>query len=144
MSMRDPSLHLRVNQKTGDFVIVNYAVDRRFGFLAGWGPLVHVARQQMKTEGLRIVLDNLDGFLDRNGEDGCELDGDPVKQREFEKLHKCISIMLLEQRNLAITPMRGTRRGGATGEYEDVITLPFPCTNEEFYRALELAESRAQ
>ena len=144
MSMRDPNLQLRVNVKTGDFVIANFAVDRRFGFRRGWGPLVHVTRQQMKTEGLRIVLDNLAGFLDRNGEDGSKLDGDPVKQREFEKLHKCISVMLLERRNLSITPMRRTRRGGATGEYEDVITRPFPCTNEAFYSAIELAETRAQ
>lgn len=96
MSMQDPGLELRVNQKTGDFVITNFAVDPRFGFQRGWGPLVHVTRQQMKTEGLRIVLDNLDGFLDRNGEDGYELDGDPVKQRAFEKLHKCISVIFLE------------------------------------------------
>ena len=142
--MHDPSLTLRVNHKKGDFVIINLAVDLQFGFLAGWGPLVHVTRSEMMTDGLRIVLNNLAGFHERDGKAGCELDGDPVKQRKFEKLHTCISIWTVDQNSLMLWPSRKTSKCGSTDAYEDVITLPFPCTNDQFIEALQLAETRAQ
>jgi len=138
-----PCLSLHVNQKNGDFAITNLAIDRQFGFLVGWGPLVHVSRRQMKEEGLRIVLSNLEGFQDRDATIGYELNGDVVRQRKFEKLHTSISLTLYDQSSLELLPMRRTRRGGGTGDKEDLITLTFPCSNEEFYKAIELAETRA-
>jgi hypothetical protein len=144
MSKSDPSLTVAINQKTGDFAIINLAVDPKFGFQRGWGPLVHVPRSQMQKEGLSIVLDNLAGFHDRNGDDGGELDGDPVKQRKFCKLHKEISISIRGKNSLVLSPFRRNSRGGGASEYEDVITLPFPYTNDQFIEALQLAETRAQ
>lgn len=143
MSKLDAGLSVRINIKTGDYAIVNFAIDM-FGMLAAWGPLVYVSKEQMEQEGLKLVIQNLEGFYERDcNANPCELNGNPSFSRKFEKQHRYVSVSLHEQRCIFFDPMHRKARGGADSEYEDVVVLPYPCTQAQFLEALRLSESRA-
>lgn len=131
-----PSLDIWLHIESGNFSILNHAVDKTYGLSAGWGKLLHVEKQEMQQNGLDNIMDNLKGFGVRDGAEGCELDGNPSLQRKFEKQHRLVGVSLVDKSVLHLHPMSKQRAGGHIGEPENVLSLKLPSNNDEFYGLL--------
>src|SRR5437667_51632 len=110
-SERDPILDLFMNKGSGDFVIVNYAPDVTFGYVAS-GEMVRIPGNEMKKCTVEILLSNLQGFYSRHSEHSEFERLTAKEQTSFYQMHKLLSITLKESvggRSLEIVPMRRER-----------------------------------
>jgi hypothetical protein len=146
MSELGSRLELYVNRETGDYVILNNAVDQTTRFYVEWGRLVSISKAQMESDGLGIVLKNLAGFTDRKsndcGDEWHEMQrNNPRLFGEFLSKHKCIVIVKdREEERLEFYPLCNPRQYSMK---KRISKLPLSCTKVEFLDALRRSESMA-
>lgn len=129
-------LHVAMNKKQQGFVIVNFVLDKGCDLHVGWGRLIKVTQDEMSKRCADIVLENLKGFLARDPSVTFELDGDPSLQRKFDYEHKHVSVDLVNDSMLAISPLQRLPKGGFEGNSNETVQIRLPCNNEEFFRIL--------
>lgn len=135
--MPTPSLEIYLNIKTNNFIIQNYAVDKRYGFSSGWGKLIQVSQDEMRTNGINIILDNLREYNKRNYEDGCETSAwSSSKIAKFNKEHKMVSVSwekkVFGQGTITLYPMERKEKGAHEGT-GDSFSVKEKIPSEDFF-----------
>jgi hypothetical protein len=129
-----------MNKKTGKFKILNFAIHHEFGYSVGWGDFVPVSVEDIRTRGVQIILNNLEGFFLRDTRDKSKLYSmSKMSQREqrlLERDHHVVGIDNYKDNLLRLMPMSRYPSGGYVGDVKDQIELQLPCDNEEFYQNL--------
>lgn len=142
-----PRLEVYVHRETNEYVILNNALSGQTGFYVNWGPLIYISKSQMEVYGFDIVLENLHGFYDRNGDVAeCELNAiqvdNPPLYGRFLRLHKSIPMLRDDDEGvLEILPMCSPHRYSLD---KRIIKVPLHGTHHEFLVALQCAEIMAE
>jgi len=135
--MRDrikPTLNLYRHRTTGDFTILNFAMDPRFGAPTGWGPLVHFGAHRMEREGAELILSNLAAFYGRSPA-RSEMEAMSIEEvGRFNDDHKLLVIRMETKSELVVTSM--TRVGAASHQGEDERTIRLPIAAVVFYEQI--------
>jgi hypothetical protein len=135
-----PGLSLYKNKSSGSLVIINFAVDELYGMNKAWGPMVHLTVDEFRNSGINIILDNLQGFADRDSNDGDAMSKLPRNvQRTFDREHLLVSIRQESPSQLICTPMHPAKPAGHIGDRSEEIVVNLPCVAEEFYSKLNAA-----
>lgn len=134
------SLELFLNKKSGNFLLLNYAINPRNKFRVGWGNLRTIFSPEMQSEGLDLVLSNLAGFSTRDGSEMCELDRmTPPERRRFNSTHKAISVSLPTPDVLVLQGSSKVGASGRVGTSAQRVEVRLPSTQQEFYAAMRQA-----
>jgi hypothetical protein len=143
-----PSISLYRNIKTQDFVIIEWAAWTLTRALPrSQGPLIHVSHEQMKSNAKEIVLKSLNNFGFDGPKSPSEIDSmEKTESQKFHREHLEVSIQSKNDCTIQLWPMRRRRndRSIAVGEPEDMSEIPLDCTDEEFFREIELAFEKAK
>ena len=88
-----PCLDVFRNRRTCDFVIVNLAVHKRFPYAVVVGEAIHLSPREMQDRGLEVVMRGLDGFPDRDSDQGSPLDTmPPERHARFDSEHQLVAV----------------------------------------------------
>ena len=140
-------IDLYMHKKTGEFSILRYAVDKRFGYWVASGNLVPVDANEIRSNGLSIILDHLHESAQQNPQDAQGPFATNATQKErlrFDRQHKSLSIGLTNDgRFLTLSPMRRTGHPcGFQGAGDETISIDE--FSDDFFdlvlRLLEIAD----
>lgn len=133
----EPSLNLFKNVQSGEFAILNFTVEKKFGMRVGHGRLLHFSAAQMKTSALSLILANLRLFGTGDEAERCELETmNSVQSRKFHREHITVTLSQESDDCLTIYPMKRGRGGAATGSSSGPIRVALPTSNEIFSHQL--------
>jgi hypothetical protein len=139
-----PTLDIFKNKHTGEFIIVNFAPRPLYGGSVGWGPTVHLEPEVMRKRGLEVLLANLEGFQQRDGSLGCEIQMMTREQRrKFDSDHLLVGVRQESPELIALQPMRPTNPAGFIGNRRHEISVSVPCSAGAFFDKLNSAFDRA-
>lgn len=132
-------LSLYRQKRTGDLLILNYAVNPRIGASLAWGHLIRVSSTELRAEGPKILVKNLSEFAHRNVRDAdMWFKESIIDEDDFLQSHDLIQVELTESKTLQLWPMkRAIGETGFTGDPEDVRNMSTDVTSEEFWAILE-------
>ena len=121
-----PTLQLFRHKSTGDFTILNLALNPNYGAPTGWGPLVHIGADRMRREGAELISANLDRFHERSRA-RSELETMSLEETSEFYDHRDVLILWLEDDSeLVVTPMRRVGPASHEGKAERTLRLPIP------------------
>jgi hypothetical protein len=139
-----PGLSIYKSKHEALYVIVNSAVRPQYGGRVDWGPMVHIALEQMREHGTDLVLDNLRGFDERDGSQGGGLQGLSCEQQShFDREHILVGVRQESLSQLILTPMHPAKPGGFRGTQAEQIVVDLPCLPEDFFSKLNAAFEKA-
>jgi hypothetical protein len=64
---RVPCLDIYRKNGTTEMMILNFAMRPRYGGNVAWGKVVNLTLKDLNESGAEIILDNLQGFSERDG-----------------------------------------------------------------------------
>jgi hypothetical protein len=131
-----PAISVYLNQNTSEFSLLSYALDPVMGVGVGCGDFKRLSSDEMKNDGLDIILKDFEEFPYRrkNKDEICELGRmSPKEQRKFKKEHKFVDISQNKENQLELAPMKRIKRGYAGCQ---VTIVSLPTTNEKFFETL--------
>ena len=132
-----PTVEVYRNKHNGDYTIVNFAVDKKFGFAIETGPRICVVVTEMEEKGLELVLESLEGFATRDSQAGGGMASlSEEQQTSFYRDHQMVSISLEDDSLCLFAMQKGEQRGGFVGNEGDDIVFQLPIGPREFYEAL--------
>lgn len=143
-----PRISLSKNIKTQDFVIIEWAAwTLTHALPRSQGPLIHISRELMKYDSKEIILKSLNNFGFDGPKSPSEIDSMEKNERQkFHREHLEVSIHSKNDATIQVWPMQRRRndRSIAVGELEDMSEISLNCTDEEFFREIELAFEKAK
>jgi hypothetical protein len=137
MSIPSSDIYRHVRQQK--YILVSMCNDKPHLWNTAWGKLVHLTEEDVRTQGLDIILRDLQEFSSRDSDVGAEVNGlGPEAKRARRLLRECwqVGITLRPGPKLELQAMMDTGKDRGIGKPEDRVTLPLPSSPEEFFRTL--------
>jgi hypothetical protein len=107
-----PLVDVFQERKTGNFRILRYTVNPESGFTVGFGRLISIPLEQMRSEGLALLRQHLDQFPAARTDEACEIQGlSPEDRRRFRRDNKLVRIEKADEHLLYFDPMALERSG---------------------------------
>jgi len=134
--MEEPSCTIYLNKKNGQFILEGHAIESKFGWCASYGALIFVSREEMGKRGIDIVLQDLQEFSQRCGDEKSEHENMTASERStFDRKHKNVGITLISSDSLRLFPMH-KEQGGHIGNPGEEVYVKLPVSSEEFFQKL--------
>ncbi len=119
--------------------------DKHQHWTTAWAKLVHLTEEDVRTQGIDIVLRDLEEFSTRDSDVGAEVNGSgPEAKRARRLLRECweVGITLRPGPRLELQAIMDVGKDRGIGAPEDSFVLSLPCSQETFFQSLSDAFDR--
>jgi len=132
---------LRHTRQPG-FFLQSFCRDKFAGFHRNWGYLQSLSEAEMRTNGLQVVLADLEDYSRRDSDQRVNTDSKTPQGRKDSKAMResvQVEIELLPDGSLQCIPTSKAQRGVWTHLTDAALTLSLPSTTDRFFSRLQAA-----